>query len=80
MTPTRAHIVAALSTIAPEADLASVDPGAPLREQLDIDSMDFLRLLAALKQRTGVDVPEADYRRVSTLAGMEAYLLGRGEH
>lgn len=72
-----AHVAAALATVAPEADLSVVDPRSPLREQLDLDSMDFLRLLQALEQRTGVTVPEADYRKVATLEGLEAYLDAR---
>ncbi len=78
MTPLRAHIAAALSPVAPEADLGTVDPRAPLRPQLDLDSMDFLRLLAGLKQRLGIDIPEGDYGKVATLDALEAYLTARG--
>jgi acyl carrier protein len=72
-----AHVVAVLADIAPEADLAVVDRDAPLREALDLDSMDFLRLLQGLHARTGVDVPEAEYGRVRTLAGLLAWLEAR---
>ena len=63
-----------LSNIAPEADLATVDPGADLREALDIDSMDFMNFVTAIHQRLGIDIPELDYPRVVTLDGMIAYL------
>lgn len=76
----RDQIAAALAPIAPEADLSTVDPRQPLRAQLDLDSMDFLRLLAAIKQRVGVDVPEADYGKIGTLEALEAYLTARGGH
>jgi len=71
------HIRSVLADIAPEADLGTVDPGAPFREALDIDSMDFLRLMQGLSARLGVDVPEADYPQLSTLAGMVGYFERR---
>ena len=73
----RTHVAAALADIAPEADLSGVAPDEPLREALDLDSMDFLRLVQKLHTRLGVDVPEADYGRVRTLAGLVAYLQAR---
>jgi len=63
-----------LSGIAPEADLASIGDEDDLREMLDLDSMDFLNFITGLNERTGVDVPEADYRQLSTLGGAVAYL------
>ena len=72
-----------LNNIAPEADLASIDPAADLREALDIDSMDFLTFVTAIHQRLGVDIPEIDYPKLVTLDGAVAYLtaklgLGKG--
>ncbi len=66
-----------LSNIAPEVDLATVDPKADLREAIDIDSMDFLNLVTGLHRRTGVDIPEIDYPKLVTLSGMIAYLEAR---
>lgn len=63
-----------LGGIAPEVDLASVRPDADLRDELDIDSMDFLRFVVALHERLGVDVPEAHYPRIRSLDGCVAYL------
>jgi len=63
-----------LMRIAPDIDFASVDPRRDLREEFDIDSMDFLNLVTALHQRMGVDIPEADYPKFSTLAGAVAFL------
>ena len=62
-----------LADIAPEADVASVGRGEDIRQALDLDSMDFLNLVIGLHQRTGVDVPEADYAKLFTLDGMAAY-------
>jgi len=66
-----------INNIAPEVDLATVDPAADLRETIDIDSMDFLNLVTALHKRTGVDIPEIDYPKLITLSGMMAYLEAR---
>ena len=66
-----------LNNIAPEVDLATVDPAADLREAVDIDSMDFLNLVTALHHRTGIDIPETDYPKLVTLSGMVGYLEGK---
>ena len=63
-----------LNNIAPEADIASVDPAADLREAIDIDSMDFLNFVIAIHRRLGVDIPEIDYPKLATLNGAFAYI------
>ena len=68
------RISKALRRIAPEADLSAVDPGRDLRTQLDLDSMDFLELLAAVAATTGVSIPERDYAKVASLGGLAAYV------
>lgn len=73
----RARVVQALGAIAPEADLASLDPRADLREALDLDSMDFLRFVVSLHEALGVDVAERDYPGVRTLDGCLDYLERR---
>jgi acyl carrier protein len=72
-----AAVVAALARIAPEADLDEVDAGGDLRSEIDLDSMDFLGLVEALAESTGVDIPEDDYREVRSLDGLVAYLVRR---
>ena len=74
----RALALRVLGGIAPEADLAALDPGADLRETLDLDSMDFLNFMVGLHQGTGIDVPESDYARLSTLDACVAYLSAAG--
>ena len=64
-----AAISASLRGIAPEADLAAVDPGADLAEELDLDSMDLLELRTAVHERTGVELPESG-GAPSTLDGL----------
>ena len=63
-----------LNNIAPEIDLASIDPAADLREALDINSMDFLNFITAIHHRLGVDIPELDYPKLVTLDGAVAYI------
>jgi len=63
-----------LVEIAPEAELTALAGAVPLREQLDIDSFDFLRLMVLLHEHTGVDIPERDYGRLGTLDAAVAYL------
>lgn len=70
-------VVQALSGVAPEIDTAALDPGAVLRDQVDLDSMDFLRFVIELHKRVGVDVPEADYQKLSSIAGVVDYLAAR---
>ncbi len=73
----RRGVVEALSRIAPEVDAASLRSDLALREQLDLDSMDFLSFVRALHQRYGIDIPEADYPRVSTLDAAVAYVAAK---
>jgi len=68
-----------LGDIAPEANPATLAGGADLREKLDLDSMDFMNLVVALHERTGVDIPEADYGELRTLNGAIAYLARTSE-
>jgi acyl carrier protein len=70
-------VVRELKKLAPEVDADQIDPGADLREQIDLDSMDLLNLMIAIHEATGVDIPEADYPRLATLNGCVAYLRTR---
>ncbi len=63
-----------LSNIAPEVDLATIDPASDLREAVDIDSMDFLNFVTAIHHRLGIDIPELDYPNLVTLNGAVAYI------
>jgi acyl carrier protein len=74
----RATVFSVLGEIAPEADPASVVPGESLREQLDLDSMDFLNFVIGLNRRLSVEIPESDYARLASLDGAVAYLQAKG--
>lgn len=67
-------VLQALARIAPEADLAALDVRADIREELDLDSVDFLNFVVALDNQLGVEVPEADYAKLRTLEGCFTYL------
>lgn len=73
----RRTVLTVLGQVAPEVDLAAVDPAVDLREQLDLDSMDVLDLAVGLFQATGVDVPEQDYPHLVTVDGGVRYLRER---
>ena len=73
-TDIRAVVLEELGNIAPEADLAGLDPKADMREALDIDSMDILNFVTAVHKRLGVNIPEVDYAKLVTLAGAVDYL------
>lgn len=70
----RATILRVLGEVAPEADLATIDPSADLREDLELDSMDILNFAIGLAEATGVEVPESDYPRIVTIDGAVAYI------
>jgi acyl carrier protein len=67
-------IIDVLSGIAPGADFAALPGKAQLRDELDLDSMDFLNFVAALHQKTKIAIPEADYPKLFTLDGAIAFL------
>ncbi|HEX6810394.1 MAG TPA: acyl carrier protein [Planctomycetota bacterium] len=73
----RQRVLRVLGSIAPEADLHALDSREDLREQLDIDSMDFLNFAVGLHREFAVDVSEADYPRLRTLDGCVAWLEQR---
>jgi acyl carrier protein len=73
----RAKVLEVLGTIAPELDPAELVPDANLRDQLDVDSMDFLNFVIGLHKAFGVEVPEADYRKLFTLDGCVNYLAAK---
>jgi acyl carrier protein len=73
----RAVVRSALGEIAPEADLESLPSAAELREELELDSMDFLSFVTALHEQTGVDVPERDYPQLLSLDACVEYLSRR---
>ncbi len=70
----RQLIRSVLRQVAPEADLDEVGPGETLQEALDLDSIDFLNFVVGLHEQTGLEIPERDYPRLSTVEGCVTYL------
>jgi acyl carrier protein len=73
----RAAVMSTLRSIAPEIDDSDLKPERSLRQQVDLDSMDWLRFLVGLHEKLGVQIPESDYARLVTLRDLVAYLAGR---
>lgn len=75
----RETVLRILGQIAPEADLSQIKPDLRIRDQLDIDSMDLLNFVIGLHKELGVDIPETDYPKLTTLDGCIDYLAARRE-
>jgi acyl carrier protein len=78
MTPddARSLLTRLLHAVAPEVDLDGIRRSAALQEEAELDSMDFLNLVTALYEETGIDVPERDYPAIATVDGFVAYVTG----
>lgn len=63
-----------ISTIAPDEDLENLALDVRLREQIELDSMDFLDIVMELRKRHGIEVPEADYSHLASLESCAEYL------
>ncbi len=72
-----AAVRAEIEEVAPDADLAGLDPTADIRDALDLDSMDVMNIVIALHTRLKVDIPDADAPRLLTLAGAVDYLAAK---
>ena len=70
----RKVILQILERIAPDEDLSNLDDNKPFREQMELDSMDFLDIVMELRKRYNVEVPEAEYMELATLDSSVAYL------
>ncbi len=67
-------IIEIISNIAPDEDLSNIKSDVPLRDQLDLDSMDFLDIVMELRKKHSIEVPEADYPRLASLDSCAEYL------
>ena len=76
-TQTRDLVLDLIDTVAPGAASGEVDPRGRLRDEMDLDSLDFLRIVQAIHDRTGVDIPESDYGSVESLDALVDYVSAR---
>ncbi len=67
-------VIDIISDIAPDEDLSAIKPEIRLRDQLQLDSMDFLDIVMELRKRHGIEVPEADYGQLASLESCADYL------
>lgn len=63
----------------PTEDLSDLDPDVPLRDQLELDSVDFLNIVMEIQMRYGIEIPEDDFIELTTLNRCVAYLGPRLE-
>jgi acyl carrier protein len=67
-------VLAIIADIAPDEDLSDIKPDLRLRDQIDLDSMDFLDIVMELRKRHGIEVPEAEYGQLASLDSCAEYL------
>lgn len=72
-------VLGIIADIAPDEDVSNVDPEVRLRDQLDLDSMDFLDIVMELRKRHKIEVPEADYMELASLGSCVRYLMPKFE-
>ena len=70
----RRAVVNILEDIAPDEDLSSIKDDVTLREQMDLDSMDFLDIVMELRKRFNIEVPESDYQELVSMGSCIQYL------
>lgn len=70
----REEIIDILEDIAPDEDLGDLTDAEPFREQLELDSMDFLDIVMELRKRHRIQIPEEDYHHLASMQSTVAYL------
>jgi acyl carrier protein len=73
----KATVLEIIAQIIPDEDLSNLKGDIPIREQVELDSMDFLDIIMELRKRYGIELPENDYVQLATLDGSAAYLEPR---
>jgi len=71
-------IIKEILEIAPDIEEDEIKPNENIQRSLEIDSFDFLKILTAMNEKVGVEVPETDYANVDTLEKMTEYFLNKG--
>jgi len=76
---TKKAVLEIIADIAPDEDISNLKPDVRLRDQLQLDSMDFLDIVMELRKRHGIEVPEADYPQLASLDSCADYLTPKFE-
>lgn len=71
---TKQVVLDIIADIAPDEDISNLKPDVRLRDQMQLDSMDFLDIVMELRKRHGIEVPEADYPQLASLDSCADYL------
>ena len=71
----RQIVVDIIAEIAPDEDVTKINDEEPLRDQMGLDSMDFLDIVMMLKKEHKITVPEADYPQLATMKSTVDYLM-----
>lgn len=67
-------VIDIIADIAPDEDVSDIKSDVRLRDQLELDSMDFLDIVMELRKQHGIEVPEAEYPQLASLDSCAAYL------
>ncbi len=70
----RPVILDILKRIAPDEDLSNLQDDVPFREQMELDSMDFLDIVMELRKQYRVQIPEEDYENLTSMSSTVNYL------
>jgi acyl carrier protein/GNAT superfamily N-acetyltransferase len=73
----RKAVQATIESVAPGTDVQRIRPDRPLRQQIELDSMDWINVIVDLHERLSIDIPESDHGQLATLDSMVAYLASR---
>lgn len=71
----RKIVVDIIEEIAPDEDYKNLIDEEPLRDQLGLDSMDFLDIVMELRKQHKIEVPETDYPELASMKSTVEYLL-----
>ena len=70
----RTKVLDIIADIALDDDVTGIKDDVALRDQLDLDSMDFLDIVMELKKRHKIEVPQEDYPRLASMSSCVEYL------
>jgi acyl carrier protein len=76
----RQAVLATIESVAPDADVQGIPSDRPLRQAIELDSMDWLNVIAGLHDRLCIEIPESDYERLETVDAMVDYVAARQAH
>jgi len=77
--PARSQVVDAILEVAPDLSAADLAPGLDLRRDLGLDSIDLLNIASVLSERTGLEIPEAEYTSLNTLGDLVGFVEEQGK-